>query len=591
MNQLAMRHDFFAPIFSMLLSIVLASTGWSQAGGNWELRAPMPVFRQELATGVLDGKVYVLGGYNENHSSTATVEVYNPTINTWTFAHPLPFPVNHNAAAVAGGKLYSFGAGAGQTFVYNPGNNSWIARASSHYVHSLTAAVGVIDNKIYIAGGADTPSERELEVYDTVANTWTVKAPMSFGRNHCAGGVINGKFYVVGGRVGDSSINALEAYDPQSNSWSTRAPMPTPRSGIAAAVVNNQLWVFGGEDAGGFTINRQVEVYNPVTNTWRQLPNMPFPRHGIWASVIGNKVYLPGGGSSAGFAATNTNQIFTVTDLGATSLGNISTRSFVQTGEHVMIGGFIVQGTGAKRVIIRAIGPELTQYGINDALANPRLELHNGTGALIASNDNWQTTILGGIITSSQVSDIQNSGHPPTVASESAIIANLQPGNYTAIVRGVSNTIGVALVEVYDLSPGASSSLSNISTRSFVQTDEHVMIGGFIVQGTGAKRVIIRAIGPELTQYGINDALANPTLELHNGNGALIASNDNWQTTILGGIITSSQVSDIQNSGHPPTVASESAIIANLQPGNYTAIVRGVSNTTGVALVEVYDLD
>jgi hypothetical protein len=143
----------------------------------------------------------------------------------------------------------------------------------------------------------------------------------------------------------------------------------------------------------------------------------------------------------------------------------------------------------------------------------------------------------------------------------------------------------------YDLSPGASSSLGNISTRSFVQTGEHVMIGGFIVQGSGPKRVIIRAIGPELTQHGITDALANPRLELHNGTGALIATNDNWQTTILGGIITSNQVSDIQNSGHAPTVASESAIIANLQPGNYTAIVQGVNNTAGVALVEVYDLN
>ena len=146
-------------------------------------------------------------------------------------------------------------------------------------------------------------------------------------------------------------------------------------------------------------------------------------------------------------------------------------------------------------------------------------------------------------------------------------------------------------MEVYDLNPGASSSLGNISTRSFVETGEHVMIGGFIVQGTGLKRVIIRAIGPELTQYGITDVLANPRLELHNGNGALIGTNDDWQTTLLGGIITSNQVGDIQNSGHAPTAASESAIIANLQPGNYTAIVRGVSNTTGVALVEVYDLD
>ena len=273
------------------------------------------------------------------------------------------------------------------------------------------------------------------------------------------------------------------------------------------------------------------------------------------------------------------------------NLGNISTRSFVQIGEHVMIGGFIVQGSGPKRVIIRAIGPELTQFGIPDALANPRLELHNRTGALIASNDDWQTTILGGVISTNQVNDIQNSGLGPTVASESAIIADLQPGNYTAIVSGVNNTTGVGLVEVYDLNPGVGSTLGNISTRSFVQTGEHVMIGGFIVQGTGAKRVIIRAIGPELTQFGIRDALANPRLELHNRTGALIASNDNWQTTILGGIITNNQVSSIQNSGHAPTEASESAIIANLPAGNYTAIVRGVNNTAGVGLVEVYELD
>jgi hypothetical protein len=271
-------------------------------------------------------------------------------------------------------------------------------------------------------------------------------------------------------------------------------------------------------------------------------------------------------------------------------LVNLSTRAFVQTGDNVIIGGFIVQGTEVRRVIIRAIGPELTQYGIADVLANPRLELHDGSGALIASNDDWQTTILGGIITGNQVSDIQASDHAPTAASESAIIANLRPGNYTAIVRGVNNTIGVGLVEVYDLNLSASSSLGNISTRSFVQTDEHVMIGGFIVRGTEPKRVIIRAIGPELglPPYNIANALANPTLELHDGSGALIASNDDWQTTILGGIITGNQVSDIQASDHAPTAASESAIIANLRPGNYTAIVRGVDNMTGVALVEVY---
>jgi hypothetical protein len=271
-------------------------------------------------------------------------------------------------------------------------------------------------------------------------------------------------------------------------------------------------------------------------------------------------------------------------------LGNISTRAFVQTDDKVVIGGFIVQGTEPKRAIIRAIGPELTQYGVPNALANPTLELHDGTGALIASNDNWRTTIIGGIITAGQVRDIQASGYAPGDGRESAIIADLRPGNYTAILRGVNNTTGVALVEVYGLSPETNSILGNISTRGFVQMGDNVMIGGFIVAGTEPKRVIMRAIGPELTQYGVPDVLADPTLELHDGTGALIASNDNWQTTVIGGIITSSQVGAIQNSGHAPTVATESAIIGNLPPGNYTAIVRGVNNTTGVALVEVYDL-
>ena len=145
-------------------------------------------------------------------------------------------------------------------------------------------------------------------------------------------------------------------------------------------------------------------------------------------------------------------------------------------------------------------------------------------------------------------------------------------------------------MEVYDLSPETNSILGNISARSFVQTGDNMMIGGFMVQGTEPKKVIVRAIGPELTQYGVPDALANPTLELYDRTGALIASNNNWVTTIIGGIITSNQVHEIQASGYAPGNPFESAIIADLPAGNYTAIVRGVNNTTGVALVEVYDL-
>ncbi len=275
----------------------------------------------------------------------------------------------------------------------------------------------------------------------------------------------------------------------------------------------------------------------------------------------------------------------------ASELSNISTRAFVQIGDDVMIGGFIVQGAESKRVIVRAIGPELSKYGVPDFLADPTLELHDATGALIASNDSWLHTILGGIITADQVQDIRNSGHAPTDGRESAIIAELPAGNYTAVVRGVNNTIGVALAEVYDLNLQSDSTLSNVSTRALVQLGDDVMIGGFIIQGTQPKRVIVRAIGPELIQYGVPNVLPDPTLELHDGTGALIASNDDWQHTIIGGIITGDQVRDIRSSGHAPRDPRESAIIAELPPGNYTAIVRDKSIVIGVGLVEVYDLD
>ena len=250
------------------------------------------------------------------------------------------------------------------------------------------------------------------------------------------------------------------------------------------------------------------------------------------------------------------------------TLANISTRAFVQTGDNVMIGGFIVQGTEPKKVIIRAIGPGLSRYGVPNLLADPTLELHNSTGALIAHNDNWTTTILGGIITADQVGDIRNSDYAPGDGSESAIIAELPPGNYTAVVRGVNSTTGVALAEVYDLRPETSSTLRNISTRSFVQTGDNVMIGGFIITGGNPKRVIVRAIGPELTQYGVPNPLRNPRLELHDRTGALIASNDNWRNTIIGGIIQYYQGGDIRDSGYAPGDGLESAIIAELPAGN-----------------------
>jgi predicted outer membrane repeat protein len=264
-----------------------------------------------------------------------------------------------------------------------------------------------------------------------------------------------------------------------------------------------------------------------------------------------------------------------------TVAANIATRLPVGTDQSVLIGGFIVQGPTPKRLIIRGIGPSLNGL-LSGALQNPFLELHNASGAQIGGNDNWRTTQIGGVITSDQSIEIIGTGIAPSNEAEPAIIAVLDPGAYTAVVRGVGNTTGIALVEVYDLDAVSVSTLANISTRGFIQTGNDVMIGGFILQGgTGPTQVLLRAIGPSLAAAGITNPLSDPVLELHDGNGATIATNDDWKS--------SPDVATIQRLGFGPSNDAEAAIYqTGLARGPYTAIVRGKNNGTGVGVVEAY---
>jgi len=255
---------------------------------------------------------------------------------------------------------------------------------------------------------------------------------------------------------------------------------------------------------------------------------------------------------------------------------NISTRMDVGTGNNVMIAGFIVSGSQSKTIIVRALGRTLGSYGVANALNDPMLELHNSSGATIATNDDWQT--------GSQASQISSSGYAPTNSNEPALIATLPAGAYTAIVRGYNSSTGVALVEMYALDT-LSTRLSNISTRGQVGTDQNVLIGGLIINGSTSKKLIVRAVGPSLASppFSLSGTLSNPTLELHDSSGNLLASNDDWGS--------GTQAATISASGYQPSNARESAIIATLASGNYTAIVRGVNNSTGIALVDAYDLD
>jgi len=250
---------------------------------------------------------------------------------------------------------------------------------------------------------------------------------------------------------------------------------------------------------------------------------------------------------------------------------NISTRMEVRTDAQVLIGGFIITGNDPKELVLRAIGPSLGGFGIADPLADPVLELHASDGSLITMNDNWKDT---------QQAEIEASGFQPQNDLESAIISTLDPGSYTAVVSGKDGGTGVGLVEGYDLDQAVDSQLGNISTRGFVETGTNVMIGGFILGGeTGNANVVVRALGPSLTAFGVTGALADPTLELHDQNGALVQSNDNWKET---------QQTEIEATDLQPTNDLESAIFETLAPGAYTAIVAGKDDLTGVGLVEVY---
>jgi N-acetylneuraminic acid mutarotase len=277
-------------------------------GGVWSTLAPMPTARQEISVSVLDGKVFVIAGFDSQGQSTATVEVYDPRTNTWRGAAPLPIATNHNAAATVTGRLYAFGGTSSRAFVYDPGRDAWTEVASMRYSHGGTPAVAVIAGKIYVAGGAGADmAGHEVEVYDPGADRWQTLPPMAVPRNHTAGGAMGGRFHVVGGRGSPAASTAHEVYDPAANAWATRAPLPTGRSGIAAGVVRERLYVFGGELPRLFG---EVEVYDPATDRWQSLAPMPVPRHGIFAGVIGSVIYLPGGATRQGLGATNVNAAF-----------------------------------------------------------------------------------------------------------------------------------------------------------------------------------------------------------------------------------------------------------------------------------------
>jgi hypothetical protein len=361
------------------------------------------------------------------------------------------------------------------------------------------------------------------------------------------------------------SLYTVQNFGKQTNS----TPFIT---GVVYQDTNGNGFYDPGEGIGGIRVDVTGSSFFAVSSPSGGY-SVPVPGNGSYTVTFsgGSISTTQKAASVAGLLNTKVDLVAPVATL-PTVLANISTRNKVETGDNALIAGFIVTGTQSKKVIIRAIGPSL---GIAGQLGNPTLELYSGL-TLLASNDDWK------ISSPADKQAIIDSTIPPTNALESAIVATL-PANgagYTAVVRGVNNTTGIGVVEVYDLDRSANSKLANISTRGLVQTGDNVLIAGTIVLGQTSQKVIVRAIGPSLNIAG---KLLDPILQLVDANGVQVASNDNWR---------SDQQVDINASTVPPTNDAESAIVATLSANGarYTAILRGVSNTTGIAVVEMYAL-
>jgi hypothetical protein len=263
-------------------------------------------------------------------------------------------------------------------------------------------------------------------------------------------------------------------------------------------------------------------------------------------------------------------------------VANVSTRLPVGTGDNALFGGFIVVGPdgSTKKIIVRALGPFLSQFGVTDALANPTLEIRDGSNTVVATNNDWKNTQVGGIIAGDQAAEISGSGLAPSNDLESAIIAHLAPGRYTAVVRGVNDSVGTGIVDAFDMSADSAARLANVATRGLIQPGDKLMIAGFIIQN-GSVRAVVRGIGPSLSQFGITNALPDTTLEVRNQDGTFVITNDDWETH---------QKQELENTGLQPGNALEAAIVATLPPGQYSALLRGKPESTGTGVVEVYFL-
>jgi YVTN family beta-propeller protein len=525
-----------------------------------------------VAINPVTNKIYALstGGINP-------ISVINGTNHTFTSLNP---PV----------------AGAARVIAVNPVNDTYYALFATALVavdgatNTMTVipspggptsiGINVLTNMIYVTNADGTL----LVVNGSTGATTTL--PLTAGSNGIAVNPLTNMVYVLDSNGGVTFVIGAAGTPTSSKLTTTIEPLPGNTGGTSGSI---NITASSGYTPAPLNQVRRVFYRIGTSGPWQEATGTgPFPAtysglapgtytlqafatNGLEAPNINTDLAnVPVVGNIASYTFTVASQ----TTSNPPRLANLSTRMQVQTGNNAMISGFVIGGGAPKTVAVVVTGPSLSQFGITNPLANPTVTLvRSSDQSVVATNDDWQTA--------SNASQLQSAGFAPSHPLESAILVNLQPGAYTAIVTGVGGGTGTAVAAVYEVDE-PTRPLINISTRGNVLTGNDVMIGGFVIQGSGPQTVAIVGTGPSLAAFGISNPLANPTLTLvRSADQSVVATNDDWGSA--------SNASQISASGFAPSNSLEAAILVTLQPGAYTAILSGVGPTpTGVGIVAVY---